>query len=77
MPEISISSLTEETSLSKSIPFNDFVFNEEKNILGLKFGKVSADLLTKVALSAVDSLGAKENLEEIKDFLIFQLNVDV
>ena len=49
-----------------SIPFNDFIFNKEKNMLGLKFGKVSEDLLSKVALSAVDNLGAEENLEEIK-----------
>ena len=50
-----------------SHPFKKYILNDEENILGLSFGKIEEALITKVAISSVDSLGALENLKEIKD----------
>ena len=48
-----------------SHPFINYTLNNEKNILGLTFGKLKKPLVTKVSISAVDSLGAIENFNEI------------
>ena len=48
-----------------SHPFINYTLNDEKNILGLTFGKLKKPLVTKVSISAVDSLGAIENFNEI------------
>ena len=48
-----------------SHPFINHTLNDEKNILGLTFGKLKKPLVTKVSISAVDSLGAIENFNEI------------
>ena len=50
-----------------SQPFKKFILNDDKNILGLSFGKIDQPLITKIAISAVDSIGALENLQEISD----------
>ena len=51
-----------------SHPFQENIFNKEKNIVGLGFGKLITPLLTKVSISAVDNEGAKLNIGEIPDW---------
>ena len=50
-----------------SHPFKKYILSDDENVLGLSFGKIEEPLITKVAISSVDSLGALENLEEIKE----------
>ena len=50
-----------------SQPFKKYILNDEKNILGLSFGEMEEALITKVAISSVDNLGALENFQEIRE----------
>ena len=42
--------------------FKEVVFNENKTVAGITFGKLNTPLLVKVGISAVDALGAKKNV---------------
>ncbi len=42
--------------------FKEVVFNENKTVAGITFGELNTPLLVKVGISAVDTLGAKNNL---------------
>ena len=46
-----------------SKPFKRIIFNAQHSIAGIKFGKLNAPLLIKVGISAVNTDGAKANLE--------------
>ena len=48
-----------------SIPFLETTYNDEKNVVGLSFGKISDTLEVKASISAVDNIGSKNNLSEI------------
>ena len=51
-----------------SSPFVNQVFNNDHNVVGLSFGILSKPLITKVAISAVDIDGAKENINEVQNW---------
>ena len=51
-----------------SHPFKDALFNNERTIVGFKFGNLITPLLTKVSISAVDNIGAKQNIKEIPEW---------
>ena len=46
-----------------SKPFKHIIFNDQHSIAGIKFGKLNTPLLIKVGISAVNTDGAKANLE--------------
>lgn len=46
-----------------SAPIQDLVYRSDSLVVGMKFGELDAPLLVKVGISAVDMLGAQQNLE--------------
>ena len=46
-----------------STPIQELVYRSDSLVVGMKFGEMDTPLLVKVGISAVDMLGAKQNLE--------------